>query len=89
MMKSTILAALIVALFVATQVQAQTKEPPIPTEKSLKLSEIIAKIEQRSQFRYVSEVDWSTDGYYDVVYYTTDKAKVEIKIDAVTGEPRL
>ncbi len=78
MMKSTILAALIVALFVATQVQAQTKEPPI-----------IAKIEQRSQFRYVSEVDWSTDGYYDVVYYTTDKAKVEIKIDAVTGEPRL
>lgn len=89
MMKSTILAALIVALFVATQVQAQTKEPPVPAEKSLKLSEIIAKIEQRSQFRYVSEVDWSTDGYYDVVYYTTDKAKVEIKIDAVTGEPRL
>lgn len=89
MMKSTILAALIVALFVATQVQAQTKEPPIPAEKSLKLSEIIAKIEQRDQFRYVSEVEWNTDGYYDVTYYTTDKAKVEIKIDAVTGESRL
>ncbi|MEO5323793.1 PepSY domain-containing protein [Mesorhizobium sp. CC13] len=89
MTRSTVLAVLIVALFVATQVQAQTKEPPIPPEKSLKLSEIIARIEQRGQFRYVSEVEWNREGYYDVIYYTTDKAKVEIKIDVVSGEPRL
>ena len=69
--------------------QAQTTAPPIPAEKSLKLSEIIAKIEQRDQFRYIDEIDWDEDGVYDVIYYTSDKAKVEIKIDPVTGEPKL
>lgn len=89
MTKPMVLAALIVALFLATQVQAQTKPPAVPPENALKLSEIIAKIEQRDQFRYLSEVEWESEGYYDIVYYTTDKAKVEIKIDPVTGEPRI
>jgi Peptidase propeptide and YPEB domain len=68
---------------------AQTAAPPIPPEKSLKLSEIIAKIERRDQFRYVDEIEWDEDGVYDVIYYTSDKAKVEIKIDPVSGEPRM
>lgn len=67
---------------------AQDKPPPIPPENALKLSEIIAKIETRDQFRYIDEIDWEEDGYYDVIYFTSDKAKVEIKIDAVTGMPR-
>lgn len=67
---------------------AQTAAPPVPPENGLKLSEIIAKIEQRDQFRYIDEVDWDEDGYYEVTYFTSDKAKVEIKIDPVTGQPR-
>lgn len=69
--------------------QAQTKETAVPPQNSLKLSEIIAKIEQRDQFHYISEIDWESEGYYDVTYYTYDKAKVEIKVDPVSGEPRL
>lgn len=76
-------------LLAAMPAQAQTKDPAVPPQNSLKLSEIIAKIEQRDQFHYISEIDWESEGYYDVVYYTSDKAKVEIKIDPVSGEPRL
>lgn len=49
------------------------------------MSEIIAKVEQRPDFRYISEVDWDNGGY-EVTYYTSDNAKVEIKFDPVTGE---
>jgi Peptidase propeptide and YPEB domain len=76
-------------LLFASPAWAQTAPPPIPSENALKLSEIIAKIEQRDQFRYIDEIDWADEGYYDVIYYTSDKAKVEIKIDAVTGQPRM
>jgi uncharacterized membrane protein YkoI len=91
MMKYATVAA-VCAIFLAgapAQAQTTTPPPPVPPEKSLKLSEIIAKIEQRDQFRYIDEIDWEDEGYYDVIYYTSDKAKVEIKIDAVTGETRM
>lgn len=67
---------------------AQENRSKVPPQNALKLSEIVAKVEQRNDFHYVSEIDWSEEGYYDVIYFTGDKAKVEIKIDAVTGEPR-
>ncbi|TIV74882.1 MAG: PepSY domain-containing protein [Mesorhizobium sp.] len=51
------------------------------------MSEIIAKVEHRTDFRYVKEVDWDSDGY-TITYYTTDKAKVQITYDPVTGEPK-
>jgi hypothetical protein len=59
----------------------------LPPPNAKKLSEIIAKIEQRPDFRYIHEVEWD-DGGYEVTYYTTDRAKVEIKLDPVTGEPK-
>ncbi|RUX43664.1 PepSY domain-containing protein [Mesorhizobium sp. M4A.F.Ca.ET.020.02.1.1] len=61
-------------------------ERPLPPSNAKKLSEIIAKVEQRPDFRYVKEVDWD-GGVYTVTYYTTDKAKVEISYDPVTAEP--
>jgi hypothetical protein len=67
---------------------AQDKPPPVPPDNALKLSAIIATVEQRDAFHYVSDVEWNDDGYYDVIYFTTDKAKVEMKIDAVTGKTR-
>ncbi|AZO68410.1 PepSY domain-containing protein [Mesorhizobium sp. M6A.T.Ce.TU.002.03.1.1] len=62
-------------------------ESPLPPQNARKLSEIIAKVEQRDDFRYVDEVDWDS-GAYTVTYYTTDKAKVEITYDPVTAEPK-
>lgn len=88
MTKSAVLAVLAAMVLVASHVQAQTREAPVPSDKALKLSDIIAKVEQRGQFRYIYNVEWNTDGYYDVTYYTTDNAKVEIKIDAISGEHR-
>ena len=66
---------------------AQETQPPVPPQNALKLSEIVAKVEQRQDFRYISEIDWD-DGAYEVTYYTSDKAKVEIKYDPLTGEPK-
>ena len=80
--------ALVAMLVLPTASAAQDNAPPVPPENAMKLSAIIATIEQRDSFHYVSEVDWDTDGYYNVIYFTTDKAKVEMKIDAVTGKPR-
>ena len=80
--------ALVTLVALCGSVLAQSAPAPLPPENVLKLSEIIAKVEQRDQFRYVSEVDWDEEGFYDVIYFTSDKAKVEIKIDPVTGQPR-
>jgi hypothetical protein len=59
----------------------------LPPQNAKKLSEIVAKVEHRTDFRYVKEVDWDSDGY-TITYYTTDKAKVQITYDPVTGEPK-
>jgi hypothetical protein len=58
-----------------------------PPPSAKKLSEIIAKVEKRPDFRYIHEVEWD-DGGYEVTYYTTDNAKVEIKFDPVSAEPQ-
>jgi hypothetical protein len=81
-----ILIALAIASIFAGGAMAQT--PPQPPAKGIKLSEIISKIEGRDKFQYVYTVEWSTSGYYIVTYFTSDKAKVEIKLDPVTGETK-
>ena len=67
-------------------VLAQEKSP-IPPENAMKLSQIVASIEQRQDFRYLSNIEWNDDGYYDITYFTADEAKVEIRMDAVSGKP--
>jgi hypothetical protein len=76
------------AIGLSGEVYAQSDAPKVPATESMKLSQIIAKVEQRDQFQYVSEVSWDEEGFYDVIYFTSDKAKVEIKIDPATGQPR-
>lgn len=85
-MKTLVFGMIFLSLQGGTAAQAQSR--PIPPENAMKLSEIIAKVEKRDQFRYVGSIDWETDGYYDVIYFTTDKAKVELKLDPVTGQTR-
>ncbi len=80
-------AAVIVVAF-GTPALAQSSAPPAPPDNGKKLSEIVAGIEARDKFRYIDEVEWNDSGYYDVTYFTTDKAKVELKIDPVSGQPK-
>lgn len=77
------------ALLAGKPALAETKAPATPPQNAMKLSEIVARIEQRPQFHYIKEIDWDREGVYDIIYYTTDKARVEIKINPVTGEAQL
>jgi len=86
MSRNTILSAACALLMLSGAAHAQTKPPPGPPENAMKLSAIIAKIEQRESFHYVSEIEWDREGNYNVTYYTSDNAKVELKIDAATGQ---
>ncbi|MGX7872824.1 PepSY domain-containing protein [Mesorhizobium sp. ORM6] len=85
-MSRFLVATCVTVLFVAGPVLA-ADDKPLPPPNARKLSEIIAKVEQRDGFRYVKEVDWDS-GAYTVTYYTSDKAKVEITYDPVTAEPK-
>ena len=84
---SRFLLATSVAVLLAGGPALAADESPLPPPNAKKLSEILAKVEQRDGFRYVKEVDWDKDGY-TVTYYTADKAKVEITFDPVTAEPK-
>lgn len=68
----------------AAQAQDQDRAPP-PNARPL--SEIVAMVEKRDGFRYIDEVDWDEDGFWEVTYYTADRAKVEIRYDPVSGDP--
>jgi hypothetical protein len=76
-----------VAVLLAAGPALAADEKPLPPPNAKKLSEIIAKVEQRDGFRYIKEIDWDS-GAYTVTYYTSDKAKVEITYDPVTAEPK-
>lgn len=59
-----------------------------PPENALPLSEILAALEASGDVLYFDEVEWDSDGYWEVEYYRPDGAKVEIDIDPVSGQPR-
>jgi hypothetical protein len=84
---SRFLLATSVAVLLAAGPAFAADEKPLPPPNAKKLSEIIAKVEQRDGFRYIKEIDWDS-GAYTVTYYTSDKAKVEITYDPVTAEPK-
>ncbi|MGX5803625.1 PepSY domain-containing protein [Bradyrhizobium sp. Arg314] len=83
----TVVLAIGIAAILAGGPAFAADDQVLPPQNAKKLSEIIAKVEHRNDFRYVKEVGWDSDGY-TVTYYTTDKAKVQITYDPVTGEPK-
>lgn len=85
-MLKTVSASAIVLVLLAGTAYAQADDRAPPAD-SMKLSEIVTKVEQREGFRYIDDIEWD-DGAYEVTYYTTDRAKVEIRFDPVTGEPK-
>jgi Peptidase propeptide and YPEB domain len=67
---------------------AQEQSSPAPPQNAKKLSEIVTKVENRNDFQYIDEIEWDGKGAYVVTYFTSDKAKVEMTFNAVTGEPQ-
>ncbi|MFN7002157.1 MAG: PepSY domain-containing protein [Roseinatronobacter sp.] len=59
-----------------------------PPPDALPLSTIVAALEARFDIQFIDEIEWDDDGYWEVEFFTNDGAKVELKIDPVSGEPR-
>ncbi|MHB2265602.1 PepSY domain-containing protein [Aliihoeflea sp. PC F10.4] len=78
----TLLAAAFLSTFVAAPAFAQ------PPSGAMPLSEILAGIEAEAGFGYFDEIDWDSDGYWEIEYYRADGARVEIDIDPVSGQAR-
>lgn len=87
-MRRTLATGISLVLLAISGIAIAQDTPPVPPDNAIKLSAIIATVEGRDSFHYVSEISWNDDGYYEVVYFTTDKARVELKVDAVTGKNR-
>lgn len=87
-MRNLLFAAVTIAALAIPGVAQSEDATPVPPADARLLSEIIAKVEKRDQFHYIDEIRWNQDGYYQVTYFTNDKAKVEINYNPVTGEPR-
>lgn len=62
----------------------EAKDKP-KAEASKKPSMILSEIESRPDFARLDSLSWNDKGYYEIEYRTTDKARVEINIDAATG----
>ncbi len=58
-----------------------------PPADALSLSQILAAIEAEADFGYFDEVEWDSDGYWEIEYYRADGAKVEVDVDPLTGQP--
>lgn len=80
-------APLLLAALVATPARAQDEGDRAPPPNALLLSEIVSLVEKREGFRYVDEIEWDEDGFWEITYYTDDRAKVEIRYDPITGDP--
>ena len=80
-MKAVIAAALLSTAFAAPALA----QPPA---NSLPLSQIIATIEAEANFGYIDEIEWDSDGYWEIEFYRADGGKVEIDIDPVSGQVR-
>lgn len=86
-MFARIMSASVAVVFLAGSAALAQEADRAPPDNAKKMSEIVAKVEQRPDFRYISEIEWD-DGAYEVTYYTTDKAKVEIRYDPLTANPK-
>lgn len=60
-----------------------------PPANALPLSAIVTALEAEYDIQFIDEIEWDDDGYWEVEFYTADGAKVELKIDPVTGAPRV
>ena len=77
---------LVTAIFVLVFAMPALAASPPPN--ALPLSDIILTLEtEEINLDYISEVEWDSDGYWEIDYVERDGRRVEVKIDPVTGLP--
>ena len=59
-----------------------------PPSDAKPLSAIVSALEEQFDIEFIDEIDWDDDGYWEIELYTKDGAKVELRIDPVTGQAR-
>lgn len=67
---------------------APTLADRIPPADALPLSIIVSGLEAQYNIQFIDEIEWDDDGYWEVEFFTNDGAKVELKIDPVSGDVR-
>lgn len=86
-MKKLSVATVVLLAMSVVPVLGQDVDREARAEAGKSPSEILSTIESRDDFRFLEGMSWNEEGYYEIVYRTGDSARVEINIDAVTGEP--
>jgi hypothetical protein len=74
-------------VFALSALPAVAEDAKIRPEDGRKPSEILSAVEGRPDFTRLHEMSWNDRGYYEIEYRTKDKARVEINIDAKSGQP--
>lgn len=54
--------------------------PAQPPADAMPLSQILAAIEAEADFGFFNEIEWDSDGYWEIEYYRADGAKIEVKV---------
>lgn len=79
--------AVVAGAFILSVAPTMAQDAKPRAEDGKKPSEIVALVEGRPDFLRLIDMSWNDQGYYEIEYRTRDKAKVEINIDAKSGEP--
>jgi hypothetical protein len=58
-----------------------------PKPNARPLSGIIALVEKREGLSHVEEIERDEDGFLEVAWHEDDRARVEIAVNTVTGDP--
>lgn len=85
MRRIALMAAVAAVALPASALAQPSSQPP---ENALPLSQILSILEEREDVAFFDEVEWDSDGYWEVEFYRTDGAKIEIDVDPVSGETR-
>ena len=71
------------ALALNAGMAAADKRPP---QDALPLSAIVTGLEAAYDIQFIDEIEWDDDGYWEVEFFTKDGAKVELRIDPLSGD---
>lgn len=75
-------------LVAATAIAAAPAVAQQPPAGAMPLSEILAAMEQGGDVAYFDEIEWDSDGYWEIEYRRQDGGRVSIDVDPATGQPR-
>ena len=79
---------LLIAPFAIAATYSFTAFASSPPVNSLPLSDVVKTVEELFDPKYIDEVSWDSDGYWEVEYVDQNGSEREIKIDPLTGKIR-